>query len=323
MRSPSTGAGGKVDPPGSWPPSTPLPDNVHRFRADGVEDLLLEKNMQTLCRVQGVSRVPGRPLDDSGFYRDADGLFTVGVAHGSAASPGAEGDRGPLRRPGRPAPTADRGPIAGDCPLQRLTPGPLAPRNRPPRLHAGGGRRNRAGENQAAHHRRGPVGDGQSGTHLGGRRNGRCLRGSTSNLQSSAQKNGGVDLLVTWEVLGTGPLVNRLRRGGLADDLVRDLRKTAGRESPGVWHVGLECDEPMVVPQEWRDQETILGDMLRQFDSLGYDAEAPLELEQFLPDDCREGEFADLAEVRSGKEREALLRASSKLGLDLLTVEEE
>ncbi|HYO26412.1 MAG TPA: metallophosphoesterase, partial [Lacipirellulaceae bacterium] len=86
-------AGGQVDPRDAWPPNAPLPENVHRFAAGRVGNFELLRAGKAVARIQGISRSPGQAVDDSGFHRDANGLFTVGVAYGSAASPGAEGDR--------------------------------------------------------------------------------------------------------------------------------------------------------------------------------------------------------------------------------------
>jgi DNA repair exonuclease SbcCD nuclease subunit len=86
-------ASGQVDPADAWPLSAALPANVQRFPAGRVGNFEHQRDGQTVARIQGVSRSAGQAVDDSGFYRDAKGLFTVGVAHGTAAAPGAEGDR--------------------------------------------------------------------------------------------------------------------------------------------------------------------------------------------------------------------------------------
>ncbi len=86
-------ASGQADPLDAWPANAPLPPNVHRFPIGRVGHFELQRGGKTIARIQGISRSPGSGVDDSGFHRDANGLFTVGVAYGTAASPGAEGDR--------------------------------------------------------------------------------------------------------------------------------------------------------------------------------------------------------------------------------------
>ena len=66
---------------------------MHRFPAGRVGNFEHQRDGKTVARIQGISRSPGQAVDDSGFHRDANGLFTIGVAYGTAAAPGAEGDR--------------------------------------------------------------------------------------------------------------------------------------------------------------------------------------------------------------------------------------
>jgi hypothetical protein len=86
--------------------------------------------------------------------------------------------------------------------------------------------------------------------------------------------------------------------------------------------VGIECEEPLSVPAEWYDEETIRGDVLRQFRELEEKNEIDLALDEFLPDAHRGGSLAELALV-SAADREMLLIAASKLGMDLLSVDED
>ena len=141
------------------------------------------------------------------------------------------------------------------------------------------------------------------------------LQGRVDKLRT---KHADADLLITWRVEGRGELVNYLRRGGLSDDLLKRLRKRYGEASPASWSVSIDCDEPLDVPAEWYDQETIMGDLLRQFRELEANPEISLELEEFLSESHREGRFADYAAVRA-EERQPLLLAASKLGIELLT----
>ncbi|MEQ8835894.1 MAG: hypothetical protein RID07_03725, partial [Lacipirellulaceae bacterium] len=100
------------------------------------------------------------------------------------------------------------------------------------------------------------------------------------------------------------------------------LRKRHGDDSPVVWSVAIECHEEIDVPGEWYDQETIMGDLLRQFRSLRAEPDTDLQLEGFLPESMREGAVATLAEVEP-EDRDKLLLAASKLGIEMLTWDEE
>jgi hypothetical protein len=134
-------------------------------------------------------------------------------------------------------------------------------------------------------------------------------------------KHTGSELLVTWHITGRGGVLNHIRTGGVSDKMVEVLRKKFGHGSPRVWTVAIECDSPLDVPQEWVDEETIMGDLLRDFRKLEDDPEIDLALEEFLPTEFRETQFAEVAVV-APEERARLLWAASKLGVDLMDGEE-
>jgi hypothetical protein len=130
----------------------------------------------------------------------------------------------------------------------------------------------------------------------------------------------GIDLFVSWNIRGAGPLVNRLRPGGLADELLDDLRRQFGERSPTAWSVSIQCDSPLSVPAEWYDQETCLGDFLREVREFELHEHLPLDLRQFLPEDVRDDPLAAIAQIESDEDRGALLCRTAKLGVDLLTL---
>ena len=124
-------------------------------------------------------------------------------------------------------------------------------------------------------------------------------------LEKLQAQHPGVDLFVRWTIRGTGPLVNRLRPGSLADELLVDLRRQFGERSPVAWSVSLDCDSPLSVPAEWYDQETCLGDFLRQVREFELHDDLPLDLQQFLPDDVRDEPLAAIADDRNGRRARA------------------
>ena len=67
------------------------------------------------------------------------------------------------------------------------------------------------------------------------------------------------------------------------------------------------------------DQETILGDLLRQFRHLDNHADEKIDLARFLPRAHREGSLAHLARVEP-RQRAQLIDHAAKLGLELLEV---
>jgi hypothetical protein len=74
------------------------------------------------------------------------------------------------------------------------------------------------------------------------------------------------------------------------------------------------------VPAEWYDQETCLGDFLRQVREFELHDDLPLDLQQFLPPDLGDDELAAIAQLDTTEARRELLCRAGKLGVDLLTL---
>ena len=314
-------AGGQVDPADAWPGVAALPANVHRFPAGRVGNFEHQRDGKTIARIQGISRSPGQAPDDSGFHRDAKGLFTIGVAHGTAASAGAEGDRvhymalgGQHRRQ-----TVDQSPgiahYAGTP--QGREPGEVGPH----------------GCTVVTVDESGHVKTTFVATDIvrwlteaidltAGADEESLLGQMDARIAGMKSKHPDRDLLITWKITGRGELLNRLRPGGLSDVLLAQLRARYGKQSPAIWSVAMECEEPLCVPAEWYDEETIRGDVLRQFRELSARNDLELALEEFLPEGHRKGSHAELAKVVAA-DRGELLLAASKLSMDLLSVDED
>ena len=314
-------AGGQVDPVDVWPPTATLPANVHRFPTGRVGNFEHQRDGKTIARIQGISRVAGQAVDDSGFHRDAKGLFTVGVAHGTAASPGSEGDRvhymalgGQHRRQ-----TVDQSPgiahYAG------------TPQGRTPE-ETGVFGCTVVSVDESGHVKTTfvPVDvvrwitetiDLTSGAEAA-----TLLAQMDVRVNNIKSKHPDRDLLVTWRITGNGELLNELRPGGLSDELLGQLRHMYGQKSPAIWSVDIEGDEPLCVPAEWYDEETIRGDVLRQLRELEEDEAIPLDLEEFFPAGLKGGTLAELARVGGG-DRSDLLVAASKLGMNMMSLDDD
>ena len=313
-------AGGQVDPNDAWPASAALPANVHRFPAGRVGNFEHMRDGKMVARIQGISRSPGQAVDDSGFHRDAKGAFSIGVAHGTAAAPGAEGDRmhymalgGQHRRQ-----TVDQSPGIA---------------------HYAGTPQGRSPDEVAAHgctvvtvDESGHVKTTFVATDVvrwitetieltAGADEGTLLSQMDQRVANLRDKHPDRDLLITWSITGRGELLNHLRPGGLGDGVLAQVRKQYGHQSPAAWSVAINCEEPLCVPAEWYDEETIRGDVLRQFRELESNDELGLELEEFFPEGLAGVSLEELARV-SAVDRGPLLLAASKLGMDLLGVDE-
>jgi len=312
---------GNVDPAESWPASVPLPENVTIFPVGRAQEFDLQREGEIVAKIQGISRNQGSKLDDSGFHRDAHGCFTVGISYGTAASPGTEGDRVDYMALGgqHHRQTVDQSPgIAHYC---------GSPQGRTP--------------DELETHGCTLVTVDDSGNVKTSFVATDSLRWITETVEVTAgtdedslvaqlkarisklqTKHSGSRLLVTWQIEGSGQVLNHIRRGGISDQMVQLLCEQYGHSSPGIWTVAIECHAPLDVPQEWVDEETIMGDMLREFRALEADVDIPLRLEEFLPEQLLSTPRAELAAV-SDEDRAGLLWAASKMAVDLLDGEEE
>lgn len=312
-------AGGRVDAPDAWPPSATLPENVHVFPVGRVEDYDLKRNGKTIARIQGTSCREGQIAEAKGFHRDAQGLFTVGVAHGTDASSGREGDRVHYMALGGKHQRA-----TVDC--------------EPGIAHYCGSPQGR-GPEEVGPHGCTLVHVDETGHTKSQFINTDTLRWLEETIEITAStkedqlekrleertekllaKHRGVELLIRWRVKGAGSLIHRLRIGGLADELLDRLRRQYGQRSPCAYSVSLSSESPLSVPTEWRDQETVMGDLLRQFQAYEDDDNLPLDLQQFLPAELRGNPLGEIATVGDTAQRKQLLQNAAKLGVDLIDV---
>ena len=311
-------AGGVCDPPDAWPPAAPLPDNVIVFPVGRVEQYELKGGSEVLARVQGTSVGESGVATSTGFHRDANGRFTIGVAYGTSEAPGREGDRvhymalgGRHRRATvdtEPGIAHYCGTTQGRCPDEAGPSGCTVVQ-----VDEQAQAKTRFVSTDVIRWMEETLEVTATTTRE------QLLERLDERLDKLRAKSQGVDLLVTWTIRGAGPLVNQLRPGGITPKLLADLRGRAGRQTPAIWSVDLQCDAPAYTADEWHDQDNILGDLLRQFKQFHQFQELGLALDQFLPAGVREKSLLALGEVAAGPERDALLDEATKFGLDLVT----
>ena len=311
---------GDVDPRDSWPATVPLPENVHIFSVGSVDTLELVREGQVVACIQGISRNQGSDFDDSGFHRNVNGVFTVGVSYGTAASPGTEGDRVHYMALGQrhQRQTVDQSPgIAHYCGTpQGRNPSETGPRGCTLVSVDDAGQVKTSFVATDAIRWITEVLESTPGTDEDA-----LLAQMETRIHKLQTKHTGTPLLITWDVQGRGQTLNHMRRGGVSDEMVSLLRETFENATPAVWNVAIECHEALDVPQEWVDEETIMGDMLREFQALESDDSIPLELAEFLPEGLRSTDWEDLAKVEQ-IDRHDLLCQASKMAVDLLDGEE-
>jgi hypothetical protein len=113
-------------------------------------------------------------------------------------------------------------------------------------------------------------------------------------------------------------VVDRLRRGSLAGELLGALRGEFGSGRPAAWSLSLEVEAAEALPSPWYEQETILGDFLRAVRQYQMNPADPLELESYLAESQLAGALAAAA-APTGEARQRVLREAALLGADLLS----
>ena len=312
---------GNVDPAESWPASVPLPENVTIFPVGRAQEYELYRDGEVVAKIQGVSRNQGNELDDSGFHRDAHGIFTVGVSYGTSASPGTEGDRVHYMALGgqHHRQTVDQSPgIAHYC---------GSPQGRSPKEPEAHGCTLVTVDDSGNIKTNFVATDSirwitETLEVTAGTDEDALMQQMQARIGKLQTKHTGSPLLISWVIEGRGTVLNHIRRGGISDHMVDLLCGQYGVGVPGIWTVSIECYEPLNVPQEWVDEQTIMGDMLREFKTLEADVDIPLQLEEFLPEELLSTPRAELAAV-ADEDRAGLLWAASKMAVDLLDGEEQ
>ncbi len=313
-------AGGSSDPPDAWPRSRPLPENVTVFPVGRVESHNLSRDGKVVACVQGISKPGDREVDASGFHRDAHARFTLGVAFGTSDAPGKEGDRvdymalgGRSRRA-----TVDHEPgvahYAGSP--QGRTPREAGPSGcTVVQVEIDGKAKTRFVSTDLVRWQEETVEftAGVTPDQLRAR-----LR---ERLDKVHAKSKGTDQLVAWRLHGVGPLLIELRADGLCQELLTDLQAYAGRQQPACWSYAVTCDDPYEPPHEQLDQETILGDLLRQVQVLRHNEAFILDLKGLLSKPLLDPSLEKIVTIKGADDRADLFNRAAKLGVALMTEE--
>ena len=206
--------------------------NVHVFPIGRVETLDLVRAGETIARVQGTSCREDGEVEARGFHRDAHGLFTIGVAYGTNDSPGHEGDRVHYMALGgrHVQQTVDDSPASPTTAARRKA----AARPKPARTAARSSRSTkRAARKRDSSPPMPSAGSSSRSKSPPSTRSEQLHERMVERLEKLQAQHPGIDLFVRWTIRGTGPLVNRLRPGGLADELLVDLRRQIRRAVAG------------------------------------------------------------------------------------------
>lgn len=314
-------AGGRVDPPESWPTALALPSNVHVFPQGRVEDVVVQRNDEPLARLVGVSRDRQRAIRPSDFTTDAAGMYSIAALHGEPEVAAMQ------------ARSFSYWALGGRH--DRCTPA-----SGPHTVHYCGSPQGRCPEECGVHGCTLVQVDGQQQTRTSlipteavrWTAERLTVDATTSRealetqirrrLQSLLDASPTTGLLIAWTIAGQGPISTALRRTPLAAELLEVLRDEFGRRTPAAWSTSLEVELSETLPPEWYEQETIRGDFLRAVRQLQMNPEERPALESYMAESHLAGILSGAAAFSSQAARDNVLREAAALGVDLLSGEE-
>ena len=322
-------AGGDVDRPGRWPEEVGFPDGVHFFESDSVEAKMHLRDDRPAAVVLGTS---SRQFRSTEFRHDLSAPVTVAVTHANV-------DPASLEHT-----PVDYWALGGVAERKVLTTTTTAAQ------YAGSPQGNQPGEP-------GPHGCVLVRTGDGGRPHTQfvptdvvrwhTLRVSASEttsrdelqtmlaegLRGLAAESSDQPLLVCCVVETGGRLGARLRQEGLDQEVLRWLRRRLIKSSPPVWTVSLEAPCTCDMPEDWQEEDTILGDYLRAVEEHRTNGRQALDIGQFLAGSQAAGsqaagsqaagsqaagELQSMLAVSSEEIRDHILRQAAQVGADLL-----
>lgn len=123
-------------------------------------------------------------------------------------------------------------------------------------------------------------------------------------------------LLVDWHIATTGDYSAEFRQEENHSKLLKWLRHEFG-SSPGLWSVNLTFSAPQNLPKGWHNEDTILGDYLREIARYRQDSKLPLNLVHYAGGQDEIDGVARLTRMDSHA-REAVLDAALLNGIERL-----
>mgnify|MGYP000728310196 CR=1 FL=1 len=331
-------AGGRYDTPEAWPEVFELPENVTFFPSDRVETVVHRRDESTeVAAIRGFSRGDNPRIPIGGFHGDEDGLFTIAV----------------LNYTGNPDIFQSRNIdycALGGTAVRRTLPGvrpvinwPGSPMGRSPAEKGAFGFSLVDVEGSRSHTTFVPTGRLRWITERV------TIDRSTSRddlllqlmerAESLRQMGGAAELLVSWVIDGSGPLLNELSSASRDGDeaqarLLQELQEGTGSggapnsvksnggvKTSRVWNVAMSVHPADMLPQVFYQQKNLLNDYLQTISNYQMNPEEPIDLNAFMSKSQREGKIGRIAQLGSASERESVLREAAILGVDLLSSE--
>jgi len=313
-------AGGEVDPPDRWPAAARLPANAKIFPPRKVEEIPITRGETTIAVIRGASRDERSFPSPADFRAGNKEAFSLAVAHGKyEASSFAKQKMDYWALGGEHEHTA----LSASAPAA-IYPG--TPQGRSPEEEGAHGcvlvhvdergqARTKSVPTDVVRWRRERVSlrDNARREDLE-----KLLR---ERIQTFVNEAAGRHVLVAWEVAAAGRLASELRRGGLAREIVKSLQADFGHRSPAAWTISLEVDAPSAVPEDWFEEDTILGDFLREVRKVEREGRR-LEIDSLVQGENLPDALTRLLSLPDAAIAKEALHEACLMGADLLRGEE-
>ncbi len=313
-------AGGRVDPPESWPKRLSLPANVTVFPLDAPSHISRKRGDEAVAEIIGQSRRGSKALDVTAFQRRQTELPTIVIAHMKADSE-----------------TLEHAPVdfwalggkhrrATLFASQKIGHYSGSPQGRSPREHGAHGCTLVSTNDEGRLHTSFVT------TDVLRWQNERLVVDEATSvadleqmigerMRSLVAAAGDLDTIVSWTISGTGSIISHLRRPGANADLLSTLRRQYGEGTPVIWTATLDVDSTGPLDPAWYEQESILGDFLRALRDRQADKGA-LDLSEFVSESPLREQLARAVYIEDSAQRQDVLRHVGALGAELLRGED-
>lgn len=310
-------AGGRLDPPQDWPAVARLPARIHAFPSVEPKELSHFRGSRPVANIVGRSWHGTTSVQVGEFKSDSDGLPTIVIAYGQAD---------PARLVDQ---MVDYWALGGQAQrqsfgtTQRIIHYVGSPQGRSPEehgphgcavVHIGGDRaiRTQFTPTDAVRWHVERVSIDEHATLAAVRQS---LTDRMKQLRSETDSR---PHLVTWKVSGGHHLAGPAARRDLAAEWEASLRTEffMSEGQPGVWTHAVELEQPDL-PQAWWEEESMLGDFLRNLHELAARGGAGFDLAACIPEHHRVPALAGLGQWSEDEHRE-ILREAALTGSQLL-----
>ena len=307
-------AHGPLEGSDPWPAQLGLPPNVHVFPLAKVQAFEVHRDDRVLATIVGKSNPRGERVNAEEFRGKQDGFFRIAVTYGEIDERSLADQR------------VDYWALGGKHNPRTLSSAPVArycgtPQGRRPSEPGPHGclmvevnsmeARATMMEMDWLQYAREQIDIDEATT--------RAELESLMRERSHLLLRTGTDdhILVSWRIVGDGPLSHDLRYGRLAEEIMGTLRQEFGKGERAVWSVELES-LPRTIPAELYEEDTILGDFLRAVHEFETKDDSVLDVRQYLPDTDVARSLAERIGIGRDQQRPEILQRVATLGIDLL-----